>query len=307
MPSNGLAQKDDMSDMEQLSEVTESAAPEAALPSGLSQETTDTESTTDEAGLLATPESEDEELDVEGEKYRVPKTLAERIKELQQGSLRQDDYTRKTQTVAEQARAYEARAQELAAREQFQQQHIQAVAKVMAIDERLEQFSKLDWNAIDNADPVQSMKLARQMQELQQQRASIVSGAQQAQQQQTLAMQQATARQREQDLQMLTREIKGFGTPEVTKSLIESGMKLGYKPQELENMTDPRAMKAFDIVDKYYKLIAKQTAESKPKPAEVKPIPRVSPGSGAVKKSISDQKISMADFIKQREEQLKRR
>jgi len=75
----------------------------------------------------------------------------------------------------------------------------------------------------------------------------------------------------------------------------------------LENMTDPRAMKAFDIVDKYYKLIAKQTAESKPKPAEVKPITRVQPGSGAVQKSLNDKNLSMAEFVKLRKEQIKQR
>lgn len=296
-----------MSDLEQLSTATESAAPEAAEPSNSPQESTVAESSADEAGLLTEPESDDEEIDVEGEKYRVPKKLSAKLKEYEQGSLRQDDYTRKTQAVAEERKEIESRVQQLAAREQFQQQHVQAVAKVMSIDEQLEKYQKLDWNGLMDADPVQAMKLDRQMRELQQQRTQIVSGIEQKQQQQTFEQQQATARQREESMTLLQREIKGFGTPEVTKALMEVGQKSGYRPEELSNVTDPRAIKLLHKAYLYDQLVAKQTSEAKPKPAEVKPITRVNPGGGAVRKSVTDPNISMDDFIKLRNEKLRRR
>ena len=108
-----------------------------------------------------------EEIDYEGEKYKVPAKLKEAF-------LRQADYTRKTQEVAEQKRDIERQAAEVQQRAQFNQQHVQDVAKVMAIDEQLAKYQGLDWNAITDADPVQAMKLDRQMRELQQQRTASV-------------------------------------------------------------------------------------------------------------------------------------
>jgi hypothetical protein len=294
-----------MSDQEQLSEPTESAAPEAVQSP--SPEPTQTESTAEDAGLLGTQESDDEEYEVASEKYRIPKTLAAHLKELQQGSLRQEDYTRKTQTVAEKVREVEAERQSLAAQRQFQQQHVQAVAEVIAIDKQLAKYSQLDWNGLSDADPVQAMKLDRQMRELQQQRTQLVGGIEQTQQQQTQAQQQAIARQRQEAVAQLQREIKGFGTPEVAKELYETGTKYGIKQDEWANLDDPRLYKLIDIARKYDKLVSQKTTEAKPKAAEVVPITRVTPGAGANRKSINDPGISMADFVKLRQEQTRRR
>lgn len=297
-----------MSDMEELSTTTESETSEAVQPSDSPQETTTEQSSADDAGLLTTQEGDDsDDVEISGEKYRVPKALAAHLEELKQAGLRQDDYTRKTQSVAEKAREYEERAQQLQAREQFQQQYIEAVADVKSIDKQLANYQKLDWNGLMDADPVQAMKLDRQMRELQQQRTQIVSGIEQTQAQQSFAQSQATARQRETAMKQLQSEIKGFGTPEVTKALIEVGQKSGYEPHELANVTDPRAVKLLHKAYLYDQLVAKQTQSAKPTSAEVKPITRVSPGSGAVKKSISDPGLSMEEFIKARNEMKRRK
>ena len=304
----GRSESETMDDQEELSTQTESAQTEAAEPSNSPVEVDASEASADEAtGQPVEPESSDEDAEINGEKYRIPKTLAAHLKELEQGRLRQDDYTRKTQSVAQERQEIESRAQQLQAREQFQQQHVQAVAEVISIDKQLANYQKLDWNGLMDADPVQAMKLDRQMRELQQQRTQIVSGIEQTQQQQTLAQQQATARQRQDAMELLQREIKGFGTPEVTKALVEVGQKSGYQPHELANVTDPRAIKLLHKAYLYDQLIAKQTTAAKPKAAEVVPITRVSPGSGAVKKSIADPNISMDDYIKLRAEMKRRK
>jgi len=297
-----------MDEQEQLSTQTESAPAEAQeSPQTLRENIESSDSPADETGLLGTLESDDEEIDIEGEKYRAPKKLAERLKELEQGSLRQDDYTRKTQTVAEERRAIEAERQQLVAQKQFQQHYIDAVADVKAIDKQLANYQRLDWNALSDADPVQAMKLDRQMRELQQQRTQIVSGIEQTSAQQAQAQQQAIARQRQEAVAQLQRDIKGFGTPEVAKELFETGTKYGIKDDEWKNLDDPRLYKLINVARLYDKLVAKQTTEAKPKSAEVVPITRVSPGSGAVRKSITDPNISMDDYIKLRAEQRKRR
>ena len=288
--------------MEQLSEPTESAPAEALAPSNLPNEVD-----TGISDEVVTPETDDEEYEVASEKYRIPKTLAAHLKELEQGSLRQDDYTRKTQSVAEEKRAIEARAQQLQQREQFQQQHVQAVAKVMAIDEQLAKYQALDWNGLTDADPVQALKLDRQMRELQMQKTQLVNGIEQSQQQMSQAQQQAIARQRQEAVAQLQREIKGFGTPEVAKELFETGTKYGIKENEWANLDDPRLYRLIDIARKYDKLVSQKTTEARPQVAEAKPITRVTPSAGANRKSINDPGISMADFVKLRQEQTRRR
>ena len=288
--------------MEQLSESTESAPAEALAPSNLPNEVD-----TGISDEVVTPETDEEEYEVASEKYRIPKTLAAHLKELEQGSLRQDDYTRKTQSVAEEKRAIEARAQQLQQREQFQQQHVQAVAKVMAIDEQLAKYQALDWNGLTDADPVQALKLDRQMRELQMQKTQLVNGIEQSQQQMSQAQQQAIARQRQEAVAQLQREIKGFGTPEVAKELFETGTKYGIKENEWANLDDPRLYRLIDIARKYDKLVSQKTTEARPQVAEAKPITRVTPSAGANRKSINDPGISMADFVKLRQEQTRRR
>ncbi len=301
------AQKVLMSEeLEQLSTPTESAASEAPAPSNTPNESHD-DTGTEETGLLGQVESDDDEIEVTGKKYRVPKELSAHLKELEQGNLRQDDYTRKTQTAAEKVREVEARAQALQARENFNQQHIQAVAEIIGIDKQLAAFQKLDWNAITDAEPVQAMKLERQMRELQQQKTQLVHGIEQTRLQQDHSAQQAAARRKQESVAQLQKEIKGFGTPEVARELYEAGTRHGIKPDEWDRLDDPRIYKLIHIANQYDKLIAKQKTEAKPKPAEVVPINRVSPGAGAVKKSITDPKLSVADFIKQRNDQLRRK
>ena len=296
-----------MSDMEELSTTTESAAPEAVSPSFSPDDIDVSDTSTDDAGLLAPQESDDEETEIAGEKYRIPKTLAAHLKELEQGSLRQDDYTRKTQSVTAQVKEFEARSQQLQAREQFQTQHVQAVAKVMAIDEQLGKYAALDWNGLTDADPVQAMKLDRQMRELQQQKSQIVNGIEQSQQSNNQAQQQAIARQRMDAVAQLQREIKGFGTPEVAKELFETGTKYGIKQEEWGNLDDPRLYKLIDIARKYDKLVSQKTTEAKPVVAEVRPITRVTPGDNSVRRAINDPNLSDADFNRLRNESLKRK
>lgn len=253
----------------------------------------------DETPDTPAPEVDDsEEIEHDGSKYKIPKVLKDAF-------LRQSDYTVKTQTLAQQRQAFEAAQQQFAARQQFQQAHIQGVAKVMAIDERLAQFRQLDWNALTDADPVQAMKLDRQVRELQTQRAQQVQAIETAQARSTMDAQQATARGMQEARTQLAKDIKGFGTPEVTKSLTEVGKAFGYKPEELANVSDPRAVRLLHEAYLYRQLVAKAKT---PEPVtNVTPITRVS-GSGAVStKSMSDPNLSDAEFAALRKKQIARR
>ena len=285
-----------MEETEQLAPQESTTEPEEAVPLFGNEEAQDTDP-------VEAPEVDDsEEIDHEGEKYKLPKKLAE---EWKNGRLRQQDYTVKTQDLAKQKTEFETAQQEFVARQQFQQQHIQAVAKVMAIDERLEQFSKLDWNALTDADPVQALKLDRQMRELQQQKAQQIEGLQQSQAKLTFEQQQATARRQQEAREELSKDIPGFGTAEVQKQLLEVGKAAGYKQEELANVQDPRAVKLLHKAYLYDQLIAKAKAPATTS-ANITPITRVTGASAATQKSIGDKALSDADYNRMRREYIAR-
>ena len=240
-------------------------------------------------------ESDDEEIDYEGEKYKVPKKLKDAF-------LRQADYTVKTQTIAEERRAFEAAQQEFVQRQQFQSQHIERIAEVKAIDHRLEQFGKLDWNALTDADPVQAMKLDREMRALQQQRGQHVAAITQAQEAAAAQTSQATARSLAEAHATLTREITGYGTPEVMKALKATAKEIGFRDEELANVNDPRAVKLLYEASQYRKLMAKAKTAEKP---DVKPITRIAGATATAEKSPSA--MTDAEFAKWRQRQIAQR
>ena len=247
-------------------------------------------------------ESDEDDYEVGDDKYRIPKALKAHLDELKAGNLRNEDYTQKTQSVAEQRRAFEAERQAFVQQQQLQAQHLDKVAEIKAIDRQLAQYHKLDWNALVDADPVNAMKLDRQMRELQEQRGQSVAAIEQANARSNHETQQATARRIQEARETLSKEITGYGTPEVMKDLGETAKAFGYKPEELANVNDPRAVKLLYEASQYRKLVAKSKAAEKP---EVKPITRIA-GAGATAAK-DPGSMSDAEFAQWRKRQIAQR
>ena len=290
--------------MEQLAEMQDSVADTTAdEPSTPSRDTSTSpddpiETPDSETSLLeATPEDDDEEIDHDGEKYKVPKKLKDAF-------LRQADYTQKTQAVAEQRREVEARQQQVMAQAQAQQQNLAEYAEAYSLDSQLKQYATIDWNALIDSDPVQAMKLDRQMKELQQRRDAIVQTVTQKQQQATFEAQRETAKRIAEGQAALSREIKGW-SPEVARELASFGKEMGFAPEELNNINDPRAVKLLHQAWQFQQLIKKQTtAKAAPAPQE-KPVTRISASAGTATKDPS--KMTDAEFAAMRRRQIAQR
>lgn len=248
------------------------------------------------AGLLEA-ESDDEEIDYEGEKFRVPKKLRDAF-------LRQQDYTQKTQSVAEQRKAVEAHAQQIQQQAQAQQQHIAEYAEAFALDSQLKQYQDVNWQQLIDQDPVQAMKLDRQMRELQQRRDQVVSSVTQKQQQQTLQVQRENARRLQEGQAVLEREIKGW-SPETGKELIKFGQELGFNAEELSQVNDPRAVKLLHKAWQFDQLMKKQAAPKEKPETQEKPVTRITASKGTATKDPS--KMSDNEFAQWRKRQIAQR
>lgn len=255
----------------------------------------ETDAETEDAELdEQTAEPDEEDVEYEGKQYKVPKELKDAL-------LRQADYTRKTQEVAEARRQFEAQAQSFQQERQFHQQNLQEVAAITAIDQQLSQFAQLDWNAMTDADPAQAMKLDRQMRDLHAQREQIAFGITQKQSEFAQRQQQEAARQLEEGRRVLEREIPGWGA-EKAQELFLFGKNYGIPEQLLGTLNMPVLVKALHDLKQFHQL--KEKATTKPKaPVQEKPVTRIaaSKASGA----IDPDRMSPDQWLKWREGQLR--
>ena len=281
-------------ELEQPQVEDSTALPESGDTAPEVEESTETEET--ELDQEEAVEPDEEDVEYEGKQYKVPKELKDAL-------LRQSDYTRKTQEIAETRKQVEAHAQQLHAERQFVQQNLQDVASITAIDQQLSQFAQLDWNALTDADPAQAMKLDRQMRDLHAQREQIAFGITQKQAEFQQRQQQEAARQLEEGRRVLEREIPGWGA-EKAQELFMFGKNYGIPEQMLGSLNHPVLVKALHDLQQFHQLKAKATTKPKA-PVQEKPVTRIT--ASKAQGSIDPDKMNPDQWLKWRESQLRKR
>lgn len=264
--------------------------------SGATPGSTENAEAPENEGLLAeAPQDDDVEVDIDGEKYKIPQKLKDAF-------MRTSDYSKKTAEVAEQRRAFEAERQSFQKNMQLQQQSFQDSAQLYALDEQIKQFKNLDWEALIDQDPVQAMKLQHQQQSLLQMRNQTASNMYQAQQAMALEQQHNYAKQLEVGREQLTREIKGW-SPEMASNLAGYGTESGFTKDEIGSIVDPRQVKILHKAYLYDQLMKKATPT--PAKVEVKPIQKVASNSGSATKNPDN--MSTEEWLKWRASDLRKK
>lgn len=166
---------------------------------------------------------EEEELDLDGLKFKVPKAAKDYF-------LRHGDYTQKTQEVAEIRRSLEAREQEFQQRVQMQQQFMGEAARMTAIDDRLQQFSQVNWLQLHADNPQQAQALQAEYMQLQAARGQLVGSLTQRQTQMREAQQREIAKRVSQAEAILKREIKDW-SPAKDRELAAYAQSVGIDPR----------------------------------------------------------------------------
>jgi hypothetical protein len=220
-------------------------------------------------------------IKVDGEEVQVT------LDELQKGYSRTQDYTRKTQKLAEMRKQAEVEFEAVRAErqqysqvlEQLRQQAVQGVQ------------DQPDWEGLRRTDPIEfAAQWAEHQQRQQKLQAIQAEQARLAEIQQREQVQKVTELVA-QERQILEEVIPEWRDKEVAKrekgELVEFGRKLGFQTEELANITDHRAVVALRKAYLYDKLMANR-AQVKPKP-KAPPAPTLKPGSStAVPKKASE-------------------
>ena len=204
--------------------------------------------------------------------------------ELLNGYSRQQDYTRKTQELANQRKTIEQQAQELQQRDAI---YAQLLPKMEA-QLKCELVNEPDWNSLYDDDPIAYVR-EKQIWDEKKEKLTAVSAEQQRLQQEAYAQQQQQIAQVVQDGQQRILEIipewKNAEIASKEKSAIRDyGINvLGYSAQEMDAIYDYRALLGL----RNAWLNSKTVEATKKKPTQKAPARVARPGSTSRKKSLA--------------------
>lgn len=264
--ANFLAQQDEpeQEEAEQPTEQENSEeATEAEAVDTQEEETEQVEATEEEA------EPELVEVAVDGELYEVPPALKDKI-------MLQADYTRKTQEVAEQRKQVEQAQAQLQQAAQMQQQSLAEYAQLVALDNQLQAYNNVDWNALYEQDPAEFVRAKEAVRDLKDTRTNLASQITAQQQAQHEQQNQIRLQAIQEGQKVLAREIPQWNTELATTLNRFAVEKFGFTPEEVNQVIDPRVVK---LLHKAY-LHEKQVSNKPIAQKRVANLPKVTkPGS----------------------------
>lgn len=186
----------------------------------------------DAAAAGQAPEEEDLfELELDGQVHVLPGALRGAF-------LRQADYTRKTQELAEQRRALEAERQALSQRGGAGEDEV----RLAALDHYMAEFGEVDWQAYAAHDAEGARRLWARYEDLAQTRTRLAQAVAEGRSRAKLAAAREAAERMAETGRALSQEIEGW-SPETAAKLVEYAQAFGVTMEELAQMADPRLWK----------------------------------------------------------------
>ena len=205
----------------------------------------DADSTDDEQAEQPETDSDQAflELEINGEKLKVSKD------EAKNGYLRQQDYTQKAQNLAR-----ERQESQLHIQQQFAevQQFSAEIGQLTTMDKTLGEYQNVDWQALREADPLSYSTHLAEYNDLRQKRGEMVQAIGYKQQQFAEQQTQQFLRETQEAKEYLGSKIPGFGNEHLTQ-MKEFGVKQGFQPAELANVSDKRMLEVLWKASQYDK------------------------------------------------------
>jgi len=241
------------------------------------------------------PEQSEEEGDSEEEEqpqvFTVKvdgKEVEVTLDELQKGYSRTQDYTRKTQQIAEVRKQTEAELQEVRAE---REQYAQLLGALQAQVQQAAQ-PQVDWDRLYQEDPIEWVRQREVMRENQEKAAAIQSEQQrlaQLSQQEQAKQREALLAQEQEALLAAIPEWKDSKKAQAEKAmLVQFGQKIGFTPDDLKNVVDHRAVVMLRKAALYDQMMSKRgqikpVTNNGPRPAKPGAAGRVSSNTEAMR------------------------
>ena len=186
------------------------------------------------------------------------------LDELQSGYMRQSDYTRKTQQVAEGRKQAEAELQALEAQRHSYAEQLAAVEAALQQSEPSEEY----WTHLQENDPIEFLS-QKEAYRSRQDALALAKTERERVQQEQMAAYEAQAKERlKQEGQKLLEAIPEWRDPDTMQReknavYTYANRHLGFSPEELKNASDHRAVVTFRKAYLYDELMSQKPAASK--------------------------------------------
>ena len=252
---------------------------------------TDADADSDETDSEQSEEDENSEEEEQPQVFTVKvdgKEVEVTLDELQKGYSRTQDYTRKTQQIAEARKQTEAELQAVRAE---REQYAQLLGALQAQVQQAAQ-PQVDWDRLYNEDPIEWVRQREVMRENQEKAAAIQSEQQrlaQLSQQEQAQQRQALLAQEQEALVAAIPEWKDAKKAQAEKAmLVQFGQKVGFTPDELKSVIDHRAVVMLRKAALYDQMMSKRgqikpVTNNGPRPAKPGAAGRVSSNTEAMR------------------------
>lgn len=251
----------------------------------------DADASSDETDSEQSDEEGDSEEEEQPQVFTVKvdgKEVEVTLDELQKGYSRTQDYTRKTQQIAEVRKQTEAELQEVRAE---REQYAQLLGALQAQVQQAAQ-PQVDWDRLYQEDPIEWVRQREVMRENQEKAAAIQSEQQrlaQLSQQEQAKQREALLAQEQEALLAAIPEWKDFKKAQAEKAmLVQFGQKIGFTPDDLKNVVDHRAVVMLRKAALYDQMMSKRgqikpVTNNGPRPAKPGAAGRVSSNTEAMR------------------------
>lgn len=223
-----------------------------------------------------------EEVEWEGRKYQL-------APELKSALMRQQDYTQKTQQVAERERMVALQIQRQQLEHTFQQSIGPEAQSLSELESAIKQYNNVDWQQLDTDSLVKTRHALDMLKERREEVRKAIEVKRQQFEGQVHEVNQKSLAQANEYLQ---KHIPKWG-PEVQRELMAYGQTEGYTDVELGSIRDPRIIKTLHKAQLWDKLQAGKPLTAK-RATGVPPV--VKPGAA---KPPASQAVQYADTVKQ--------
>jgi len=288
-----------------MDEALTAVAEAQAMPAGGEQQTNtadkavsdvETEETTTEAEGAEGQEGEGEpqepelvEVDYDGKKHKIPAELKDAL-------LRQQDYTRKTQEVAEERKAVEAKRAEADRIFQTSQEVIEAKAHIHHLDSQLKQYEGVNWQQLEQEDPMAAMSHWRNYQTLKEERGQVAGYLTHTTNELSEKAKQETANRLRETRAFAEKSIPGW-TEDMDKKITEFALGKGFTREALQNAYSPQTYEILFLAHLGHQAMMQKTAQPKPTTTIV-PKPLETVAAKATAGRVPPEKMPMEDFAK---------
>jgi len=244
------------------------------------------------------PIDTDEEIDLDDLKLKVPKDQAQKVRE---AMLRQADYTRKTQELAESRRAFDT---ERAQIYQSTQAELNAFAETQNIGRQLAAYQQTNWQAWAQEDPFAAQEHFMHFQTLKDAHQGAMNQLAFLHQQRQAAAKQETDNRIGEGRQVLEREIGWNDT--LKASLTDYALGMGLSRDDLSDLeANPAAAKILHEAWKGSKTSRNTAAANKHLAAQaVQPAAKAGGGNTPIPTNKLDDRLSAKEWMRRREKQL---